>query len=350
MKKKTTKKSKIKKALITGITGQDGSYLAELLLSKGYEVHGIVRRASSFNFQRIQHIYDYVNPDKLRLHYGDLTDPISVLSTITAVEPDEIYNLGAQSHVQVSFEKPVYTAQADALGLLNILEAVKHLKLPTKIYQASTSEMFPGDQETEYLTEDTPFKPRSPYGAAKLYAHHIGRIYRESYNMFVVGGILFNHESERRGENFVTRKITLGIKEILDGKREHVALGNLDAKRDWSHAEDHVEAMHLMLQQKTPKDYVIASGEQHTVREFCTLAFKEAGIDLIWKGKGKDEKGIDKKTGKVLVRIDMKYFRPNEVWSLKGNPEQAKKELGWKPKVSFKELVRRMVRSDLGMK
>ena len=345
--KRTGNRAKRKKAIITGITGQDGSYLAEHLLEKGYEVHGIVRRASTFNHQRIEHIYDYVNPGNLKLHYGDLTDPISMLSTIAAVRPDEIYNLAAQSHVQVSFEKPVYTAHADAIGLLNILEAVRHLKLPAKIYQASTSQMFRGDINVSELNEETPFQPRSPYGAAKLYAYHIGRIYRESYEMFIVNGILFNHESERRGENFVTRKITIGIAEILAGKREHIRLGNLDAERDWGHAEDFVRAMHLMLQQKTPKDYVIATGRKHSVREFCERAFKEAEVKLIWKGRGLTERGIDAKTKKTRVVIDLKYFRPNEVRSLRGNANKARRELGWKPEISFEQLVKRMVHHDL---
>ncbi|HEY4499278.1 MAG TPA: GDP-mannose 4,6-dehydratase [Candidatus Paceibacterota bacterium] len=336
----------MKRALITGITGQDGSYLAELLLSKGYEVHGIIRRSSSFNHGRIQHIYDYIHPKRLILHYGDLTDMASLVSVIRVAKPDEIYNLAAQSHVKVSFEVPLYTGHVDALGTLNIIEAVRTLGLNAKIYQASTSEMYSGAPNGQQ-NEDTPFHPQSPYGVAKLYAFHISRIYRESYGMFVVNGILFNHESERRGESFVTRKVTLGIKEIIEGKRDVIQLGNLDAKRDWGHAKDYVEAMYLMLQQKTPKDYVIATGIQHTVREFCTLAFKEAGIKLIWQGKGLKERGVDARTGKTRISVDPKFFRPNEVWSLRGNAAKARRELGWKPKISFKELVKRMVHSDV---
>jgi GDPmannose 4,6-dehydratase len=270
----------------------------------------------------------------------------SLVSVIRLAKPDEIYNLAAQSHVKVSFEVPLYTGQVDALGTLNIMEAVRILGLNAKIYQASTSEMYSGAPNGPQ-NENTPFHPQSPYGAAKLYAFHISRIYRESYGMFAVNGILFNHESERRGESFVTRKITLGIKEIIEGKRDVIALGNLDAKRDWGHAKDYVEAMYLMLQQKTPKDYVIATGIQHTVREFCTLAFKEAGINLVWKGKGLKEIGVDKRTGKTRIAIDPKFFRPNEVWSLRGDATKARRELGWKPKISFKELVKRMVHSDL---
>ncbi len=340
-------KSKKKVALITGITGQDGSYLAELLLAKGYDVHGLIRRSSTFNHDRIKHIYDFVHPKKLRLHYGDITDLSSLVSIVASIRPDELYNLAAQSHVKVSFETPVYTGQVDAIGVLNTLEAVRILKLPTKVYQASTSEMYAGHPNELPQDERTAFSPKSPYGAAKLYAFHLAKIYRESYGMFVVNGILFNHESERRGENFVTRKITLGIKEILAGTRKTVRLGNLDAKRDWGHAQDYVRAMYLMLQRKKPSDYVIATGTQRTVREFCEHAFREAGIKLTWSGRGLHEKGIEKKTGRVLVEIDPAFFRPNEVWSLQGNPKRARRELKWKPRIDFRTLVKRMVKSDL---
>ncbi len=344
---KKTKNKKHKVALITGITGQDGSYLTELLLSKGYEVHGIVRRSSSFNRKRIEHLYDFEDRGNLKLHYGDLTDIASLISIIQTTRPDEIYNLAAQSHVHVSFETPLYTGQVDALGALNVLEAVRSLGLPAKVYQASTSEMYSGNPKEKPQNEKTPFYPKSPYGAAKLYAYHIVRIYRESYGIFAVNGILFNHESERRGENFVTRKIVLGIKEIFQGTRGCINLGNLDAKRDWGHAKDYVHAMYLMLQQKKPKDYIVASGKEHTVREFCTLAFKEAGIKIIWKNKGLNEVGIDSQTGKILVKIDPKFFRPNEVSSLLGNATKARRELGWKPKISFRELIKRMIKNDI---
>lgn len=348
MKQKKQKSNKVKRALITGITGQDGSYLAELLLKKGYEVHGIVRRSSSFNRGRIEHLTDteFDPPSKLILHYGDLSDLASLVYILQKSKPDEIYNLAAQSHVLVSFENPLYTAHVDAIGVLNILEAVRILNLPAKIYQASTSELYSGDPKEAPQDEKTPFNPKSPYGVAKLYAYHIARIYRESYGMFVVNGILFNHESERRAEHFVTRKITLGVGKIVAGEPHVITLGNLDAKRDWGHAEDSVRAMHLMLQQDKPEDYVIATGEQHSVREFAELAFKLAGIDLVWKGKGINEKGIDKKTGRVLVKVDPRHFRPNEVHSLWGKVSKAKEKLGWKPEVSFEELVGRMVKGD----
>ena len=334
-----------KKALITGITGQDGSYLAELLLSKDYEVHGIARRASTPNTGRIDHIKQ--NPN-LHLHDGDVSDANSVISLVRKIEPDEIYNLAAQSHVQVSFEVPQSTAQIDALGPLYFLDAIRllNLKNKTRFYQASTSEMFGKVQEIPQ-TELTPFYPRSPYGAAKLYAHWITVNYRESYGIYACSGILFNHESPRRGENFVTRKITQAIANIVKGKQEKLFLGNMDAKRDWGYAKDYVEAMWLMLQQDEPQDYVIATGETHSVREFVELAFKEVGIDLIWQGSGVNEKGIDSKTKKTLVEIDPKYFRPAEVEYLLGDPKKAKNELNWQPKVTFKELVSLMMKHDL---
>ncbi|MBU6390320.1 GDP-mannose 4,6-dehydratase [Patescibacteria group bacterium] len=338
----------MKKTIITGITGQDGSYLAELLLAKGYEAHGIVRRASTFNRSRIEHIKDFDLEDhgRLILHYGDLVDMASLLAIFSEVRPDEIYNLAAQSHVQVSFETPQYTSQVDALGVLNVLEAARVLKLPAKIYQASTSELYSGDPAETPQNELTPFKPRSPYGVAKLYGFHIARIYRESYGMFISNGILFNHEGERRGESFVTRKITQGIREIALGKRDAIHLGNLDAKRDWGYAKEYVEAMYLMLQQPEPDDYIVATGVQHSVREFCEEAFKEAGVTIHWEGKGLDEKGINAE-GRTLVGIDPKFYRPNEVRSLVGNSSKTQKVLRWKPKTDFKELVRIMMRHDL---
>ncbi len=320
---------RVKKALITGITGQDGSYLTELLLSKGYEVHGIVRRSSSFNRGRIEHLYDYEDKGMLILHYGDMTDMASLMYILEKVQPDEIYNLAAQSHVQVSFDTPQYTGQVDALGVLNLLEAVRILGLQSKIYQASTSELYSGNRSQIPQNEKTPFNPRSPYGVAKLYAFNIGRIYRESYGMFISNGILFNHESERRGENFVTRKITLGLKEILEGKREKIHLGNIKAKRDWGHARDYVEAMWLMLQRSTPDDFVIATGETHTVEEFLDEAFKLKGLN--WRD---------------FVILDNKFNRPNEVWELCGDASKAKSILGWTPKTTFKELVKVMVEHD----
>jgi GDPmannose 4,6-dehydratase len=344
-----------KKALIFGITGQDGSYLAEFLLDKGYEVHGMIRRCSSFNTGRIEHLYlkdlieDLHFERQIYLHYGDITDSTNVIKLIQQIAPDEIYNLSAQSHVKVSFELPEYTAEVDAIGTLRILEAVRILGLEkkTKIYQASTSELYGKVQEVPQ-NEDTPFYPRSPYGVAKLYGFWIIKNYREAYNMFAVNGILFNHESERRGETFVTRKITLAASRIAKGYQKRLYLGNLDAKRDWGYAKDYVECMWLMLQQNKPEDYVIATGEMHTVREFCTLAFKEAGLELIWKGKGVDEKGINKKTGEVLVEVDPKYFRPTEVEQLLGDPTKAKEKLKWNPtKTSFEELVKIMMKHDL---
>lgn len=339
----------MKKALITGITGQDGSYLTELLLNKGYEVHGIIRRASTFNTKRIDHLFE--NPEignnTLFLHHGDLTDSSNINRVIEKVNPDEIYNLGAQSHVQVSFEVPEYTAETDAMGTLRILDAIKEKGLECKFYQASTSELFGGMPYTAPQNEKTPFHPRSPYSAAKLYAYWITVNYREAYDIFACNGILFNHESPRRGETFVTRKITRAIAAILNGTLDRLSLGNLDAKRDWGYAGDYVEAMWLMLQQDKPDDYVIATGETHTVREFVEEAFKVVGINIIWDGKGVDEKGLDSKTGRVLVDINPRYFRPTEVDLLLGDPTKAKKELGWARKVDFLQLIHMMVESDL---
>lgn len=345
---------KQKVALITGITGQDGSYLAEFLIDKGYEVHGVLRRSSSFNTGRIEHLYldEWVRDMKrkrlVNLHWGDMTDTSSLIRIIQTIQPDEIYNLAAQSHVKVSFDVPEFTAETDAVGTLRLLEAVRILGMEhkTKIYQASTSELFGLVQETPQK-ETTPFYPRSPYAVAKLYAYWIMKNYRESYGMFAVNGILFNHESERRGENFVTRKITLAACRIAQGLQDKLYLGNLSSLRDWGYAKDYVECMWLMLQQDKPEDFVIATGEQHTVREFCTLAFKYAGIELEWQGEGLAEKGIDKNTGKVLVEVDPKYFRPAEVQTLLGDPTKARTVLGWNPrKTSFDELVRLMVESD----
>ncbi len=332
----------MKKALITGITGQDGSYLAELLLEKGYEVHGTLRRSSSFNTERIDHIFH-----DLQTYHSDLTDSSSLNRLIENIQPDEIYNLGAQSHVKVSFEVPEYTAETDAVGTLRLLDAIRETKIKTKFYQASTSEMFGGIPGTEPQKETTPFHPRSPYGAAKLYAHWITINYREAYNLFACSGILFNHESPRRGRTFVTRKISVGAAKIKLGLSDKITLGNLDAKRDWGYAPDYVRAMHLMLQAKEPDDYVIATGEAHSVREFCEKAFLEAGIEIVWKGKGVDEKGLNKKTGKAVIEIDPKYFRPSEVEYLLGDPGKARDKLGWKPSVCFEELVRMMVREDI---
>jgi GDPmannose 4,6-dehydratase len=344
-----------KTALITGITGQDGSYLAEFLLEKGYEVHGIIRRSSSFNTARIEHLYldewirDMHQKRLLTLHYGDMTDSSSLIRILQTVKPDEIYNLAAQSHVKVSFDVPEFTAETDAVGTLRLLEAVRILGMEkkTRIYQASTSELYGLVQETPQK-ETTPFYPRSPYGVAKLYGFWITKNYRESYDMFAVNGILFNHESERRGETFVTRKITLAAARIKQGFQDKLYLGNLDSLRDWGYAEDYVECMWLMLQHHTPEDFVIATGENHSVREFCTLAFKEVGINLRWEGKGIKEKGIDQETGKVLVEVDPKYFRPAEVALLLGDPTKAKNVLGWNPtKTSFPELVKKMVAHDM---
>ena len=340
----------LKKALITGITGQDGSYLTEFLLEKEYEVHGIIRRSSSQNTGRIDYLLnDKKYSDKIFLHYGDLTDSLNIVNLVKEIEPDEIYNLAAQSHVQISFETAEYTADVDGLGTLRILEAVRicGLERKTKIYQASTSELFGLIQEVPQK-ETTPFYPRSPYGVAKLYAYWISKNYRESYDIFVSNGILFNHESPRRGENFVTRKITLAVANIKCGNQEKLYLGNLDAKRDWGYAKDYVECMWLILQHGTPDDFVIATGEMKTVREFCTYAFEEIGIQLIWEGEGINEVGIDSKTGKVLVEVDPQFFRPAEVDQLLGDPSKAKEKLGWNPrKTSFEELIKLMVKEDL---
>lgn len=347
----------MKRALITGITGQDGSFLAEFLLSKGYEVHGLMRRSSSFNTARIEHLYldewvrDMKNQRLINLHYADLTDSSSLVRVIQSVKPHEIYNLAAQSHVKVSFDVPEYTAEVDAVGTLRLLEAVRILGLEKscRIYQASTSELYGKVQEVPQK-ETTPFYPRSPYGVAKQYGFWITKNYREAYGMFAVNGILFNHESERRGETFVTRKITLAAARIACGKQDKLYLGNLDSLRDWGYARDYVECMWLMLQHDTPEDFVIATGEYHTVREFCSLAFKFAGIDLRWEGVGVDEKGYDAATGRLLVEVDPRFFRPTEVDQLLGDPTKAKTLLGWNPgKTTFNELVRIMVEHDLDL-
>jgi GDPmannose 4,6-dehydratase len=351
----TTNNQKV--ALITGITGQDGSYLAEFLIEKGYQVHGLIRRASYFNTGRIEHIYfdnwieDTKKDKKLELHYGDMTDSSSIIRILQTLQPDEIYNLAAQSHVKVSFEVPEYTADTDAIGTLRILEAVRILGLEkkTRIYQASTSELYGKVQEVPQ-NEQTPFYPRSPYGVAKLYGFWITKNYREAYNVFVSNGILFNHESERRGETFVTRKITLAAARIASGLQKKMYLGNLNAMRDWGYAKDYVECMWLILQHSVADDFVIATGQMHSVREFCSLAFENVGIELEWTGKDENEKGVDKKTGNVIVEVDPQYFRPTEVEQLLGDPTKAKQVLGWNPlKTSFEELVRLMVENDLKM-
>jgi len=339
-----------KVALITGVTGQDGAYLAELLLSKGYTVHGIKRRSSSFNTARVDHLY--VDPHEKRtrffMHYGDLTDATNLIRIIQETKPDEIYNLAAQSHVQVSFETPEYTANADALGTLRLLEAIRILGLKEKVrfYQASTSEMYGKVQEVPQR-ETTPFYPRSPYGAAKVYAYWITVNYREAYGMHASNGILFNHEGPTRGETFVTRKITRAVAAIEKGLQTHLYLGNLDAKRDWGHARDYVEGMWLILQHDQPDDYVLATGEMHSVREFVELAFADVGRSIVWTGKGVDEVGLDAKSGQDLVRIDPRYFRPTEVDELLGDPSKARTRLGWQHKTPFKQLVSEMVASDL---
>ncbi len=339
-----------KKALITGITGQDGAYLAELLLEKGYEVHGIKRRASLFNTDRIDHLYQ--DPHEIRrrmvLHYGDLTDATNLIRILQHVQPDEVYNLAAQSHVQVSFEAPEYTADTDALGTLRLLEGIRLLGLEkkTRFYQASTSELYGKVQETPQ-TEKTPFYPRSPYGVAKLYAYWITVNYREAYDLYACNGILFNHESPLRGETFVTRKITRALCRIHLGMQDCLYLGNMDARRDWGHAKDYVEMQWLMLQQETPEDYVIATGEQHSVREFVELCAAELGMAIQWEGTGIDEKGINPANGKTIVAVDKRYFRPTEVDTLLGDPSKARQNLGWEPKVSFETLVKEMTLYDL---
>lgn len=338
----------MKKALITGITGQDGSYLAELLLDKGYEVHGMIRRSSSFNTDRIDHLYQdpHIHGVKLFLHYGDLTDSTNISRLIEHIRPDEIYNLGAQSHVRVSFDIPEYTADSVGLGTLRILDAIKDLGLKTKFYQASSSEMFGKIQEPKQ-NELTPFYPRSPYACAKVFSYWITINYRESYGLFACNGILFNHESPRRGETFVTRKITRGLARILAGKDECLYLGNLEARRDWGFAKDYVEGMWRMLQQKTPDDYVLATGETHSVREFIEECAKHLGMQIVWKGKGLKETGVDQATGKTIIRIDPKYYRPAEVDLLLGDARKARRKLGWTPKTKFKQLVKIMMQADL---
>lgn len=340
----------MKTAFITGVTGQDGAYLAEFLLGKGYHVHGLKRRASSFNTDRVDHLYQdpHEQDVKFTLHYGDLTDSTNLIRIIKDIQPDEIYNLAAQSHVAVSFETPEYTANSDALGTLRILEAIRILGLEkkTKFYQASTSELFGKVQETPQ-TEKTPFYPRSPYAVAKLYSYWIAVNYREAYGMYTCNGILFNHESPVRGETFVTRKITRALARIKLGLQENMFLGNISAKRDWGHAKDYVKMQWLMLQQDTPEDFVIATGVQHSVREFVQIAAAELGMDVEWQGEGLDEIGIDKNTGKTIVRVDSRYFRPTEVETLLGDPTNAKEKLGWVPEITFEQLVKEMVVADM---
>ncbi|URT70596.1 GDP-mannose 4,6-dehydratase [Cytobacillus firmus] len=345
----------MKKALITGVTGQDGSYLAEFLLEKGYEVHGMIRRSSSYNQERLEDVLSeeeanaLYNNENFHLHYGDVTDALNVTRVIGEIQPDEIYNLAAQSHVRVSFDMPGYTLDVDAKGTLNILEAVRILGLTekTRVYQASTSELFGKVQEVPQK-ETTPFYPRSPYGVAKIYGFWITKNYRESYNMFAVNGILFNHESERRGETFVTRKITLAAARIAQKKQKKLALGNLDSLRDWGYAKDYVECMWLILQHDKAEDFVIATGEMHSVREFVELAFNHVGIEIEWTGKGIEEKGINKETGEIIVEVDPKFFRPAEVDQLLGDPTKARTLLNWNPtKTSFSELINKMVKSDM---
>lgn len=342
-----------KKALIFGVTGQDGAYLSEFLLHKGYQVHGVKRRSSLINTNRVDHLYDKFGSrenDSFKLYYGDITDMGNVVSLISSIQPDEIYNLSAQSHVKVSFELPLYTAEVDALGTLRVLEAIRILGLTDKVrfYQASTSELYGLVQEIPQ-TEATPFYPRSPYGVAKLYAFWITKNYREAYGMFACNGILFNHESPMRGETFVTRKIARAAASIRYDLQKTLYLGNLNAQRDWGHARDYVEAMWLMLQQDSPEDFVIATGQMHTVREFVELSFQELGITIEWKGEGVDEVGYDAQTGKVLVKVDPVYFRPTEVEELLGNASKAYEQLGWKPRCTFNELVREMVQGEVAL-
>jgi GDPmannose 4,6-dehydratase len=337
----------MKKALITGVTGQDGSYLAELLLAKGYEVHGIVRRASTFNRQRIDHLRNQQEGQKrLTLHYGDLGDSESLNRVVAATRPDEVYNLAAQSHVAISFSMPTYTGEVTGLGMVRLLEAVRQNVPEARVYQASTSELF-GKVAESPQNERTPFHPRSPYAAAKLYSFWATVNYREAYGMFATNGILFNHESPRRGENFVTRKVTRAVAEIAAGKRQLVTLGNLNARRDWGYAGDYVEAMWLMLQSQEPRDYVIGTGRTHSVRDLVEIAFAEVGVELAWQGQGKDEVGRDQSTGEVRVKVDPNYFRPAEVDLLLADSTRARDELGWEPKVTFEELVKMMVKADL---
>ena len=338
-------KSKI--ALITGITGQDGSYLAEFLIKKGYQVHGMIRRSSTFNRQNIEHIFVSDEQRQSCLHYGDMTDIQSLISIIRKTQPDEIYNLAAQSHVRVSFDQPYYTAMCDSLGVLSLLEAVRTVGSHAKIYQASTSELFCGDRAEAPQSESTPFKPMSPYGVAKLYGFEISRVYRESYGMFVVNGILFNHESPRRGENFVTRKVTKGVAEIAHGLRNRIWLGNLDSRRDWGYAPEYMEAAWLMLQQDSPDDYVIATGETHSIRELVEKAFSCIQKTIRWEGVGLEEKGVDAVTGVPLVEIHSDYYRPNEVDFLCGNSKKAREKLGWKQQTNFDSLIELMVEADL---
>jgi GDPmannose 4,6-dehydratase len=339
-----------KTALITGVTGQDGAILAEFLLNKGYTVHGIKRRSSSFNTARVDHLYQDPHAEGIRffMHYGDLTDATSLIRLVQTTQPDEIYNLAAQSHVQVSFETPEYTANADALGTLRLLEAIRILGMEDKVrfYQASTSELY-GNAEEIPQNENTPFHPRSPYGAAKLYAYWITVNYREAYGLHASNGILFNHEGPTRGETFVTRKITQGVAAIESGADGQLYLGNLDAKRDWGHAGDYVEGMWLMLQQAEPDDYVLATGESHSVREFVELAFSHVGRKIEWRGEGVEEKGIDADTGQLLINIDRRYYRPTEIFHLRGDASKARKKLGWRPRRTFLELVREMVEADI---
>jgi len=339
-----------KRALITGVTGQDGAYLAELLLDKGYEVHGIRRRSSSFNTGRINHLYQDVHERDVRLflHYGDMTDATNLIRLVQEVQPTEIYNLAAQSHVQVSFETPEYTANADALGTLRILEAIRIIKLEekTRFYQASTSELF-GNAAHSPQNEDTPFQPQSPYAVAKLYAYWITENYRKGYGMHASNGILFNHEGPTRGETFVTRKITRAVAAIEMGREQCVYLGNLSAERDWGHARDYAEGMWRILQQPKPDDYVLATGESYSVRQFVEFAFAEVGRKVEWRGEGTQEEGVDAESGDVLVKVDERYFRPTEVNALCGDAAKAERVLGWKPKISFSDMVREMVRTDL---